>query len=192
MEQYKKVVDEGLQTDLNITADCLAEIQKNKMELKEEYKSLLKYSHKYKCNLRRIISLSIIIVMLCVGSAFFGGYLKYNSLKNDIQENKRLSKEEIEYIESFGGTIYNDFEINIENIKDIEINLYSSHKKNIVYFFINIKSYENKFFSVTVNNINCTDTIIMFLMTDESSIGKNKVNIVVNVDEIEYVYNLTI
>lgn len=192
MEQYKKVVDEGLQTDLNITADCLAEIQKNKMELKEEYKSLLKYSHKYKCNLRRIIALSIIIVMLCVGSAFFGGYLNYNSLKNDLKDNDIISNEKIEYIESFGCRLYDDFSFEIGNIKYLLINIYCAYLDNDIYYFVDINLLKSCNFTFKIDSVEYKEGITMFLKTDDFTRGKNKVNITVNVDGIEYVYDLTI
>lgn len=194
MEQYKKVVDEGLQTDFNITADCLAEIQKNKMELKEEYKSLLKYSHKYKCNLRRIISLSIIIVMLCVGSAFFGGYLSNDndSYLEDSYSNS-LSKYEKEYIDSFGCRLNSDFNFEIGNIKKIKILLYSAFSKdNYVYYFIDVNLIEKVDYKILLNGVEYKEGITMFLKTNDFTSGKNKINIIVTADGIEYVYNLTI
>lgn len=193
MEQYKKVVDEGLQTDLNITADCLAEIQKNKMELKEEYKSLLKYSHKYKCNLRKIISFSIIILMLCVGSAFFGGYLKYNSLKIELKDDDIILKEKNEYIESFGCKLNENFSFEIGNINKVKILLYSAFSKdNYVYYFIDVNLIEEVNYKILLNGIEYNEGIAMFLKTDDFTRGKNKVNITVNADGIEYVYDLTI
>lgn len=193
MEKYKKVVDEGLQTDLNITADCLAEIQKNKMELNDEYKNLLKYSHKYKCNLRRIISLSIIIVMLCVGSAFFGGYLinDNDSYLGDSYSNS-LSKYEKEYIDSFGCRLHENFTFEIGNIKKLKINLYLADLKNEIFYFIDINLIDKANFCVTINGVEYKEGITMFLKTNDFTRGKNKVNITVTADGIEYVYDLTI
>lgn len=192
MEQYKKVVDEGLQTDLNITADCLAEIQKNKMELKEEYKSLLKSSHKYKCNLRRIISLSIIIVMLCVGSVFFGKTM-FSSDELIDKNVTKISKEEIEYIESFGCILNQNFTFEIGNIKKIKINLYSADsKENYVYYFVDVNLIEKDDYKILLNGVEYKEGITMFLKTNDLTRGKNKVNIIVTADEIEYVYDLTI
>lgn len=193
MEQYKKVVHEGLQTDLNITADCLAEIQKNKMELNEEYKDLLKYSHKYKCNLRRIISLSIIIVMLCVGSVFVADFLFDNkNFKNKHNLNYYLDEEELEYIESFGCKLKDDFSFEIGNIKKLKINLYSAYFVNDVYYFVDVNLIEEVNYKISLNGVEYKEGTTMFLKTDDFTRGKNKINIIVTANGIEYVYDLTI
>lgn len=192
MEQYKKVVDEGLQTDLNITADCLAEIQKNKMELKEEYKNLLKYSHKYKFNLRKIISLSIIIVMLCVGSVFVGQIIKDTNSHKKFTDDFKLTVDEKKYIDSFGCRLHENFTFEIGNIKKLKINLYSAYFVNDVYYFIDVNLIEKVDYKILLNGVEYKEGITMFLKTNDFTSGKNKINIIVTADGIEYVYNLTI
>lgn len=193
MEQYKKVVDEGLQTDLNITADCLAEIQKNKMELKEEYKSLLKYSHKYKCNLRKIISFSIIIAVTCILSVLLTKIFMPNKFYENSENNVELTDDEKKYIDSFGCKLNENFSFEIGNIKKIKILLYSAFSNNNdVFYFIDVNLIEKDDYKILLNGVEYKEGIAMFLKTDDFTGGKNKVNITVNIDGIEYVYDLTI